>query len=1205
MRGPSSLYHKRLGGCLMSVTERGNRGAAEKAGHTSSRNKASEATRLKLLTIVDDILPGIDRANLGGSQPGRRGFHIKYIDGRRTLLYTGCRLCLALEASLVDSYFYRHYNEAGIRYVAVPIKANDTPTVKQLDSIWEAYNKTRADGGTLIWCGRGRGCAGMALSALQIRAQGELPGSERKRLGAVHFKNNHVQSKGQLQRLSNYQRQVIPSQTTYRGSLLFTMNRLYHVSLFVTTSILVLSLLIFSSFPPSFITTTHDDLLKSERPQHVSERPRQVLLAEGGFHLNKRDVLSCSNPLPRRKNWPQELRRQMAKSKVYRSTAAYRRFIGKVGTRFSRSPVGRGASRLAKGIGFDGVMDSSNELIRLTPSGMNYGVFAMEHVKYKFHETIKEEAVELIRSRSDEYDDDFFTGFRQAAAPFVSTSLDGFIDSVQTKDTTIGDTPTTAEIHQVIDDIFDDEFQVTLAAFKRRDVEERIGIMEAALKASPGTDEEKSSRLKNFQDRKLNTLDKWERHVRRRKENADKRRGLPDRMKSLELHLFPHRLHARLVEHTQPNPHYVVAEVEDIPRHERSKYIPVLQANTALSSRRREFYDILIHLLRWEDLPEGAVDQVPQHGLAQPDMPDLVKSECVEWLKIRPQWLKDDVQDGKCRLVSVRIDFNLTDVIKWNSSPRDAGCKNIKVDHYACVSVPPEAVKPVYDEAKALKAVVDCTASQAEARSAEIAGGDVGCGNSTVYWDWDHAWLQRCEVDAVTGESLCGGYDSKALPEMLQRPAEESGILKYPSPGSDNITHGLLELQLFGPRRGRKGTFPPTTRPSEVKAWLYDDGNLTVHCGDCYEDTIHQLYDASCMPRSLTQVVGRKGTTMASTAFLILVRCRLKTSRPGFRLFDTRLWEFVPDGYSWLNLTASRVSGPLRAFTTNQRTKIRTPGLEFGQACEIRNSFLVTPSTVMQKSSSHHRHHHVHTACDGVHRAILDGRVVNDDDEHFSGTLLDASAIPPPERGKRTMWKTVAVDKQQGRVDRSRAEALHPARAKLDVAVISAGLHAALVRRGSDEAIVEPAEEQKNTAPGQTIRQTRAIIRLSFEPNNQQSVPIRQSAHFPEPQLFVIVNTYKPGINKNDTLELHIFQQPYASLAQKPEKKRKAPENAVALHGDLMTSKKGVQVPILAQTPCYGASMAVSCISTTPSTSPSSSGKPKRFLRRAKHGPNW
>ncbi|RDA91965.1 hypothetical protein CP533_1366 [Ophiocordyceps camponoti-saundersi (nom. inval.)] len=1350
---------------------------------------------------------------------------------------------ISLNPRAVDSNFYWLYRSHDVHYVAVPLRDDNSASFRQFDRVWETYKRHRASGGVLIWSGFGQGHTGVAVSALQIRAQGEIPKKSRKALARTHFRNNHVEAANQVQDLKAYQKQVA------RQSL----------SLAVLIIVLVIDrvaeheadLLDYSlprnapgqapgwtlRFPvlTEWVITNHwhnRDLLKavelrSERPEHVfrsevSKTPQQVL-AEGGFSsrgyrtlmeghqltdtqleassslyhhvrgdtIHSRYISTTTNAgvalasvdnarLPDEVGYIYRIRAdpkmiclqgslnqgfQLSESQrfehaaiwfipanqiegwyrvstaqvgLYRSDRRRQTFVQKIqngsSEGFERNPrfsmdsywSERGFGPLPQLAGFDTVKGYGKESVRdaldglierlhgtqrfllhkraalkcsapvqsldcpLTneESGQSAGMTChldklfdserfgeeseMKHmcmnpddlqtfrkaawnwyweeaiatmfslpefyadlaarcqelrdrvrdkptewnyVKYRLNLAVREEAVEFVRNRSDTYDEAFFHRFRQAVTPFEkkfgfssTTSLDDFIDSVQSNDT-VGDTPSSAEIHQIIDNIFDDDFKVSYANFERQDLEERIAIIGTALRTSPGTDEEKDKRMRIFNDKRLNTLEQWDKDVQLRRKNRAEREEKPNGIRFHGRYDFLDGLFASLFNRPgEPPPEGelfpdIVFRLEDIPRNERSDYLVLLRANTVKTRIRKSFDDLLVKVLEQPLLPEGAVDQIPRDGLPQPDIPEYVQAECVKWLKIRPGWLKDG-QNGQCRLASIRADFKLSDVVRWNS-PHDAECKNIKVDHYACVSMSPEATtEPAYEKAKALKAVINC-ASQGDSRAGEIAKGDVGCGNSTVYWDWDQGWLERCEVDSVTGETLCGSYNPKALPQIMQKPSEESGILQYPSSESDSIAaaHEFIDCQDDGIfteqsilnkmakgrlacgtienywawKRGRlmhckadayprcefydpdkipqtvldqakdsgipteppplahevtdctdegifteqstinkmasgdlacgkdndywlwqdgqlqhcqankqppcesydpdtmphdleheawktgiltspppgtqkmvdcksdsiskdgrlgnkiaKGTLacgtpedywvwkrdrlahcrsdrdprcnfyeldkmpkafmdkaeasgilagPPSTpertvpihRPSDepqpvamlellcdkkyptithnspVKIWFYDDGTLAVHCHDCPDRSIHQLYDAFCEPLLLSPIiVGGRAMTLAPSAILLLVRCKLRTSHSNFRLYETRLWEFVPQGYSWTNLNESRVAGPLRAFTLNERTKIRTAGLEFGQPCEIRNSFFVTPSTGME-----------------------------------------------------------------------------------------------------------------------------------------------------------------------------------------------------------------------------------------------------------------
>ncbi|KAF4589526.1 hypothetical protein GQ602_003415 [Ophiocordyceps camponoti-floridani] len=134
--------------------------------------------------------------------------------------------------------------------------------------------------------------------------------------------------------------------------------------------------------------------------------------------------------------------------------------------------------------------------------------------------------------------------------------------------------------------------------------------------------------------------------------------------------------------------------------------------------------------------------------------------------------------------------------------------------------------------------------------------------------------------------------------------------------------------------------FGEPTSEWEARLLFNSDGNVTVKCKGCPRGSIHDFNRAMCNPVGFAQVNPTWPIAVAPMKFFFLVRCRLETGSSNIRSYEERLWEISPAGGFY---NESRVAGPYITFTTIRRSGKRSPGIDWGYACMVRDSLHLFP----------------------------------------------------------------------------------------------------------------------------------------------------------------------------------------------------------------------------------------------------------------------
>ncbi|PHH80514.1 hypothetical protein CDD80_1281 [Ophiocordyceps camponoti-rufipedis] len=137
-----------------------------------------------------------------------------------------------------------------------------------------------------------------------------------------------------------------------------------------------------------------------------------------------------------------------------------------------------------------------------------------------------------------------------------------------------------------------------------------------------------------------------------------------------------------------------------------------------------------------------------------------------------------------------------------------------------------------------------------------------------------------------------------------------------------------------------RNIFGEPTSQWEARLLFYNDGNVSVACKGCPRGSIYDFNKAMCNPVGFAQVNRRWPISVAPMKFFFLVRCRLETGSWNIRTYEERLWEISPAGGYY---NESRVAGPYIPFTTIRRSGKRSPGIEWGRACMVRDSLQLFP----------------------------------------------------------------------------------------------------------------------------------------------------------------------------------------------------------------------------------------------------------------------
>lgn len=117
------------------------------------------------------------------------------------------QLVISLNSEANNPRIASALQDAGIQYLPLPIVDYSTSTKEHLDMAFERQKELLPRGsGILVWCGYGHGRTGTMISALQIRAQREMPWS--KILTMTDFKINKVETFAQKMFLNRYQADV-------------------------------------------------------------------------------------------------------------------------------------------------------------------------------------------------------------------------------------------------------------------------------------------------------------------------------------------------------------------------------------------------------------------------------------------------------------------------------------------------------------------------------------------------------------------------------------------------------------------------------------------------------------------------------------------------------------------------------------------------------------------------------------------------------------------------------------------------------------------------------------------------------------------------------------------------------------------------------------------------------------------------------------
>jgi len=107
-----------------------------------------------------------------------------------------------------DNESFKKMEASGIRYLHLPVKDFDSPTIAQLEA-GIAFIKTVPAGSILIHCGYGWGRTGTFVTALQLHCtKGKAPTEEWWKEGPQGKGGNHVERDNQMERLREWQKKI-------------------------------------------------------------------------------------------------------------------------------------------------------------------------------------------------------------------------------------------------------------------------------------------------------------------------------------------------------------------------------------------------------------------------------------------------------------------------------------------------------------------------------------------------------------------------------------------------------------------------------------------------------------------------------------------------------------------------------------------------------------------------------------------------------------------------------------------------------------------------------------------------------------------------------------------------------------------------------------------------------------------------------------
>jgi hypothetical protein len=104
---------------------------------------------------------------------------------------------ISLNSEANDEAIKKKLKDNDIAYTPLPVKDFTAPTLDQLSTGNTAYRNHRA--GTLVWCGYGHGRTGTMITALQIYAEKDREGSDRKDVTHDDYEQNRVETVGQFE----------------------------------------------------------------------------------------------------------------------------------------------------------------------------------------------------------------------------------------------------------------------------------------------------------------------------------------------------------------------------------------------------------------------------------------------------------------------------------------------------------------------------------------------------------------------------------------------------------------------------------------------------------------------------------------------------------------------------------------------------------------------------------------------------------------------------------------------------------------------------------------------------------------------------------------------------------------------------------------------------------------------------------------------